>query len=373
VKIAVIHEWFLDWAGSEKVVEQILACFPDADLFALVDFLSRDDRKKILGKRATTTFLQRMPFVRRRHAYYLPWMPIAIEQLDVSGYDVVISSSHAVAKGVLTRPDQLHISYIHSPMRYAWDLQHDYLRGKNGRGLRGLALRWILHYLRLWDLRTVNGVDAFVANSNFVAGRIAKIYRRESTVIYPPVDVDSYPVSSVKKDFYLCAGRLETYKRIDLAVAAFARMPTKKLVIMGDGPEFHALRRAAADNVEFIGSQPQDKWVQYLQDAKALIFPGVEDFGITPIEAQACGTPVIAFARGGALETIRPFGQQQPTGEFFSAQSAEALQQAVLKFELNASAFDAGACRSNAEQFSIKRFRDRFVEFVEKAKVAHRR
>lgn len=364
MKIAVVHEWLIDWAGSERVVEQILACYPNADLFALVDFLPAADRAKILGKRAVTTFLQRMPFIRRSHAYYLPWMPIAIEQLDLSGYDIVISSSHAVAKGVLTGPDQLHVSYIHAPMRYAWDLQHEYLRGRNGRGLRGWLLRWLLHYLRQWDLRTVNGVDAFVANSQFVARRIRKLYRRDSSVIYPPVELDGFAVCESKKDFYLCAGRLEPYKRIDLAIDAFGKMPTKRLVVLGDGPEFHSLKRQATPNVEFLGYRTKDVWVKYLQDARALIFPGIEDFGITPVEAQACGTPVIAFAKGGVLETVQPIGRPRPTGVFFDAQSSDAIARAVQLFEEQSSAIQPSDCRANAELFSPAEFRRKFLDFV---------
>ncbi len=372
MKMAVVHEWFIDWAGSERVVQQILACYPHADLFALVDFLPPEHRSKILGKRVGTTFLQRLPFARSRHAYYLPWMPIAIEQLDLSAYDVVISSSHAVAKGVLTGPDQLHISYVHSPMRYAWDLQGEYLRGKNGSGLRGFFLRWVLHYLRQWDLRTANGVDAFVANSEFVARRIRKVYRRESTVIYPPVDVDAFPLHEHKQDFYLCAGRLESYKRTDVAVRAFAGMPTKRLVVLGDGPEFATLKKIASSNVRFVGYQSQELWLRYLQSAKALIFPGVEDFGITPVEAQACGTPVIGFGQGGLLETVIPLGQGDCTGILFSEQSPDSIVAAVELFEGSSGVFDPHACRRNAERFTHAKFREAFRAFVE-ARLAAKR
>lgn len=364
MKIAIVHEWFIDWAGSERVVEQILTCFPDADLFALVDFLPDDQRHKLFGKRATTTGLQNKPFARSHLKYYLPWMPIAIEQLDLSSYDVVISSSHAVAKGVITSPNQLHISYVHSPMRYAWDLQHDYLRGDIGRGLRGLALRWTLHYLRQWDLRTANSVDQFIANSHFVARRINKFYRRDAMVIHPPVNIDAFPLYEPKEEFYLCAGRLEPYKRIDIAVEAFSQMPTKRLIIMGDGPEFRFLSKKAPGNIQFIGHQKPTEWRHYLQRAKALIFPGLEDFGITPVEAQACGTSVIAYGKGGALETITPLGQPQPTGMLFYTQTAQALMDAVTRNDEMRGVFDANACRNNAERFSIAAFRGNFLTTV---------
>jgi glycosyltransferase involved in cell wall biosynthesis len=370
LRVAIVHEWLTSWAGSERVLSQILSCFPDADLFALVDFLSDEDRANILQKRATTTFLQRMPSPKRLLPYYLPLMPIAIEQLDLSTYDLVISSSHAVAKGVITGPDQLHISYVHSPMRYAWDQQHQYLRGKNGRGLRGFALRLALHYLRQWDLRTVNGVDLFVANSQFIAKRIRKVYRREATVIYPPVDIEAFPHRELKEDFYLCAGRLEPYKRIDIVVQAFSEMPSRKLVVLGDGPEYKTLKRLAASNVEFMGYQPNEVWLSHLQKAKALIFPGIEDFGITPVEAQACGTPVIAFGRGGVLETVRPLGEPQPTGLFFLDQTPAAICKTVLLFESQQSKFSSIACRMNAEQFSVSAFRSRFTQFVTNAKLS---
>ena len=366
-RVAIVHEWFIDWAGSERVVEQILACFPGADLFALVDFLPLEHRKKILNKHVETTFLQRAPFAKKHLRYYLPWMPFAIEQLDLSAYDIIISSSHAVAKGVITGPHQLHVSYVHSPMRYAWDLQQEYLRGPNGKGIRGIALRWTLHSLRQWDLRTINGVDLFIANSAFVAKRINKYYRRDAAVIYPPVDVESFPLKEVKEDFYLCAGRLEPYKRIDVAVEAFKQMPDKSLVILGDGPELRSLKRNVTPNIEFIGYQTPENWLRYLQKAKALIFPGIEDFGISPIEAQACGTPVIAFGKGGALETVRPIGEQLATGTFFHAQSPKSLASAVIFLEDNYATISPQACRNNAMQFSAAMFRNKFVDFMSAA------
>lgn len=364
MKIAVVHEWLVDWAGSERVLEQIISCYPSADLFALVDFLDARNRDKILGKRATTSFLQRAPFARSRLAAYLPLMPFAVEQLDLSGYDIVISSSHAVAKGVVTGPDQLHLSYVHSPMRYAWDQQHQYLRGPSGRGLRGITTRGLLHYLRLWDSRTATGVQAFAANSHYVARRIWKVYRRHSTVIYPPVDTERFSPKQTKSDFFLCASRLMPYKRVDVIVDAFTGMRDKRLIVIGSGPEYRSVRKRAGSNVAFLGHQPDDVLLEHLQNASALVFAAEEDFGILPVEAQACGTPVIAFGRGGTRESVCDENSAAPTGMFFHTQSAPAIQDVVREFERNRHLFSAQACRANAERFCHARFRQEFMKFV---------
>jgi glycosyltransferase involved in cell wall biosynthesis len=242
VRIAIVHDWLVTYAGAEKVLEQMVACFPDADLFSLVDFL--DDRSFLRGKPVTTSFIQRLPKAREKYRSYLPLMPLAIEQLDVSAYDVVISSSHAVAKGILTGPDQVHISYVHSPIRYAWDLQHQYLQqSKLTSGPKSALARLILHYIRNWDVRTANSVDGFVANSNFIARRIKKVYQRESQVIFPPVDVEAFSLCTEKEDFYLTASRMVPYKKIDLIVEAFSQMPERKLVVIGEGFRVRGRRR----------------------------------------------------------------------------------------------------------------------------------
>jgi glycosyltransferase involved in cell wall biosynthesis len=364
MKVAVVHEWLVDWAGSERVLEQILHCFPDADLFTLVDFLPENIRQRIQNKRATTSFLQRMPFSKKHLALYLPLMPFAVEQFDLSKYDLVISSSHSVAKGVITGPDQIHVAYTYSPMRYAWDLQHEYLRGKDGRGLRGLLLRWVLHYLRLWDSRTPNGVDAFIADSEFIARRIFKTYRRSADVIYPPVELAYFQEQEQKEDFYLCAGRVVQYKRVDLVVQAFAQLPNHKLVVLGDGPELASIKRTSSANVQFLGYQPDEVIREYMQRAKGLIFAAKEDFGIVPVEAQACGTPVIAFGEGGACETVRPLGAAKPTGILFPNQSSGDIVAAIAQFEANASAFRSEYCRENAESFSSDKFRQQLRDLI---------
>ncbi|GAB6849720.1 glycosyltransferase family 4 protein [Paraburkholderia kururiensis] len=366
VRIAIVHDWLVTYAGAERVLEQIVACFPEADLFALVDFL--DDRTFLRGKPVTTSFIQNLPFARAKYRSYLPLMPLAIEQLDVSGYDVVISSSHAVAKGVLTGPDQIHISYVHSPIRYAWDLQHQYLQeSKLTNGPKSAAARLILHYIRTWDIRTANAVDHFVANSEFIARRIHKVYQRDAQVVFPPVDVEAFTLNTQKDDFYLTASRMVPYKKIDLIVEAFAQMPERKLVVIGDGPDMQKIRAKAAPNVEIMGYQPFAVLQDRMRRAKAFVFAAEEDFGISVVEAQACGTPVIAFGKGGALETVRDLSEPKPTGLFFDEQRADSIVAAVEAFESNARAFSPMDCRANAERFSITHFRERFFSLVRSA------
>ena len=363
-RVAIVHDWLVTYAGAERVLEQMIACFPQADVFSLVDFV--EDRKFLHGKHATTSFIQRLPLARKKYRAYLPLMPLAIEQLDLSAYDLVISSSHAVAKGVLTGPDQVHVSYVHSPIRYAWDLQHQYLEQSNlTKGLRSIMARVVLHYIRTWDTRTSNSVDHFVANSQFIARRIKKVYHRDARVIFPPVDVQSFLVGEQKEDFYLTASRMVPYKKIDLIVEAFSRMPGKRLVVIGDGPEMKAIRAKAGPNVEILGYQPFKVLHDHMRRAKAFVFAAEEDFGIAPVEAQACGTPVIAFGKGGALETVRELGEPHPTGLFFREQSVPSIVAAVREFEHNAHRISPLDCRANAERFSVATFRERFMGFVE--------
>jgi glycosyltransferase involved in cell wall biosynthesis len=365
LRVAVVHDWLYMCGGAERVLEQILQCVPHADVFSLMDHLKDSDRGFLGGRSVTTSFIQRFPFSKRNHRWLLPLMPLAIEQLDMSSYDIVISSSHAVAKGVLTGPDQLHISYVHSPMRYAWDLQHDYLRESElERGAKGWLIRWFLHRIRLWDLRTANGVDAFIANSHFIARRIWKVYRRDAEVIYPPVNIDAFGLRTEKENFYFTASRMVPYKKIGLIVEAFSKMPRHKLVVIGDGPEFQKIRARAGSNVQLLGYQPFDVLRDHMQRAKAFVFAAEEDFGITPVEAQACGTPVIAFGKGGVLETVRAADQPSPTGIFFAAQTTDAIIGAVEDFEESAHRFTPAACRANAQRFSPERFRTKFSDFL---------
>lgn len=360
IKVAVVHDFLYTYAGAERVLEQILRVVPQAEVFSLFDFLAPEDRGFINNKPVRTSFIQRLPFARSRHRAYLPLMPLAIEQLDVSDYDVIISSSYVAAKGVLTRPDQLHICYCHSPVRFAWDLQHQYL-GEAGltRGVKSLVARMILHYIRNWDTRTANGVDVFVRNSDFVGRRIAKVYRRRSTTIYPPVDVEKFTPWNEKQDFYLTASRMVPYKRIDVVVEAFSRMPDKRLIVIGEGPEYEKIRALAGPNVRLLGYQQFDRLKWYMQRARAFIFAAEEDFGIVPVEAQACGTPVIAFGRGGATESI----VHGMTGWFFNEQTAHSIAEAVQAFE-QVPNWDTNAIRASAERFGCERFREQFAALI---------
>jgi glycosyltransferase involved in cell wall biosynthesis len=368
VKVAIVHEWLQTVAGAERVLEQLLLGYPEADLFATVDFLPEHERGFLGGRAVQTSFIQNLPFARTRFRAYLGLMPLAVEQYDLSGYDLVISSSHAVAKGVLTGPDTLHVSYVHSPMRYAWDLQHQYLRQTGlDRGLKGWYARWQLGKLRMWDARTANGVDVFVANSGYVARRIRKCYRRDSIVIPPPVDIEGFsPVEERggqgRGDAYLLASRMVPYKRMDLVAAAFAAMPERRLVIAGDGPERARVEAAAAGapNITFTGAVSDAEMIDLMQRARAFVFAAEEDFGIMMVEAQACGTPVIAFGQGGARDIV----QEGATGLFFAEQTEAAIRDAVARFEALAP-FDPAACRANALRFSRAAFRERIRAVVD--------
>jgi glycosyltransferase involved in cell wall biosynthesis len=368
MRTAVVHEWLTTWAGSENVLAEILACFPAADLFCVVDFLPPAQRARLGERPIATSVVQGLPFARSRYRSYLPLMPLAVEQFDLSSYDLVISSSHAVAKGVLTGPDQVHVSYVHTPMRYAWDLQHQYLRESGlERGVRSWIARWMLHRLRLWDARTANGVDQFVANSSFIARRIRKAYRRDARVVYPPVAIASFMPVADKEDYYVAASRMVPYKRLDLVVAAFAQATHRRLVVAGDGPELGRLRSMATPNVSFVGHQDRDGLARLLAKARAFVFAAEEDFGILPVEAQACGTPVIAYGRGGVLESLRGADSSEPTALFFAEQSAQAILAAVEEFERDPGRFRPEACRRNAERFAPDRFHREFRAVVERA------
>lgn len=357
LSVGLVADWLVTYAGAEKVIAEFIKIFPSADLYSVVDFLSDENRKLFDNKRANTTFIQNLPKAKTKYQKYLPLMPLAIEQLDVSKHDIILSSSHAVAKGVLTGPDQLHISYVHSPIRYAWDLQHQYLREAGlDKGLKGNLARWLLHKIRMWDCRTANGVDHFVANSKFIARRIKKVYGRSADVIYPPVDVERFSLNENKDDYYFTASRMVPYKRMDLIVEAFSQMPDKKLVVIGDGSEMSKIKAKAKKNIEIMGYQPNDVMQYHMQKAKAFVFAAEEDFGITPVEAQACGTPVIAFGKGGALEIIRPYGSTESTGVFFTHQKVDDIIFAVNEFESIKESILPSDCRKNSMRFSQERF-----------------
>jgi glycosyltransferase involved in cell wall biosynthesis len=359
LRIAIVHDWLPLYGGAERVLEQMLHVLPNADLFSMIDAIPEGERQFLHDKKVTTSVIQKLPFAKTKYRGYLPLMPLAVEQFDLSRYDIVISSSYAVAKGVLTGPDQLHVCYCHSPIRYGWDLQHEYL---NGSGfIKGWIMRALLHYVRLWDTRTANGVDKFVANSRFISRRIRKAYGRNADVIYPPVNIGAFNLQEEKQDYYLTASRLVPYKKIDLVVEAFAKMPGRELRVIGDGPEWAKIAAKATPNVKLLGYQENDALAAQMRGARAFIFPAQEDFGIVPVEAQACGTPVIGYARGGSTETV----VDGVTGVLVDSQTPDAIRAAVCEFENRR--FEPVKIRQNAERFSIERFRKEFSELVENA------
>ena len=361
MKKALVHDWFYTNGGAEKVVHSIANIWDDLEYHSLIDFLDDKDRAFILnGKKVKTSFIQNLPTAKSNHRKFLEFFPKAIESFNLNEFDLVISSSSSVAKGVLTNQNQLHICYCHSPMRYAWNLYHEYLEDKNlTTGLKGWYAKRVLHKLRTWDVISTNRVDHFVANSNYIAQRIKKIYNREATVIYPPVDIQNFPLEENKEDYYVAASRLVSYKKIALIVEAFNKMPNKKLKVIGEGPEMSKIVEIAKSNVEILGRKKQDDMVKILQKARALVFAADEDFGILPVEAQSCGTPVIALNRGGLKETVI----NNETGVFFQKQETTDIMEAVNKFETLK--FDAKIIRRNAERFSKERFEREFKEFVE--------
>jgi glycosyltransferase involved in cell wall biosynthesis len=368
LKYALVHEWLTPKAtgGSELVVQEILKHI-DANLYALIDFESTNPHSYLFGRSIGTTFLQHLPLARNGVQKYLPLLPLAIEQLDLRQYDVILSSSHAVAKGILAAPQQLHICYCHTPMRYAWDLTFDYLRSSRmGRGPQGWLTRYLLHQLRQWDALAANRVDYFIANSQHTARRIWRCYRRHAAVIYPPVNIERFPFSAQKEDFYITVSRLVSYKQVSLIVQAFNQLG-RPLVVIGDGPDLEAIRKLAQPNVQILGFCTDTVVEQYMVQAKAFVYAACEDFGIALVEAQACGTPVIAYGAGGALETVRDIRQHPDsgTGLLFQTQSAAALVDAVETFEALQSAFNPEKTRLNATLFAPKVFSDRYLTFLE--------
>ena len=361
MKIAIVHDWLVTYAGAERVLEQILQLYPTADIFSLVDFIPSKQRDFLQNKKIKTSFIQRLPLAKKKYRNYFSLFPLAIEQFDLSAYNLIISSSHCVAKGVITGPDQLHICYCHSPVRYAWDFQHQYLKESNlEKGLKSWIARYLLHKFRIWDYRTAAGVDHFIANSEYISRRIKKVYNRKSSVIYPGVDTKSFSLCIEKDDFYLTASRLVPYKKIDMIVEAFGKMPDKKLVVIGDGPQEKIIKSKAFSNIQILGYQSKSVLKDYMKKAKAFVFAAEEDFGIIPIEAQSCGTPVIAYGKGGALETVIPF----KTGIFFDEQSAKSICNAVTTFENNYDKFNSNVINKHAENFSNKVFRENFSNFI---------
>lgn len=356
MKVAIVHDWLMSQGGAERVLEEILKLYP-GPVFTLFQNEDNSLSGPIQEARVKHSFIQKMPFARTQYRNYLPLFPMAIEKFDLKEFNLIISSSHAVAKGVKTHDRQLHICYCHTPMRYAWDLEEPYLESVGV--VKGTIARQVLKFLRKWDLNTVSRVDHFIANSKFVAERIERIYGRESTVIYPPVATHEFTPGKEKEDFFLTVSRLVSYKRVDLIVEAFNQMPTKRIKIVGDGPELSKLRGMARNNIEFLEFQSQDELKKLFSYAKGFVFAAEEDFGIAPVEAQSAGTPVIAFGKGGARETVI----DGKTGLFFLEQTAASLVTALERFE--SIDWDTSAIRAHAEQFGVERFRKEFKKFVD--------
>ena len=362
MNIALVHEWFDTFAGSEKVVRSLLNVWNDADVYALVDFLDSEDSKLILDdKKARTSFIQKLPSAKNHFRKYLPLFPLAIEQFNFSAYDAVLSSSHAVAKGALTNSNQLHFCYCHTPMRYAWDLYHQYLKESGlESGIKGWLAKYFIHRLRIWDAVSANRVDYFIANSKYIAKRIKKVYRRDAVVIYPPVDIDRFELSEKKDDYYLTAARFVPYKKVDLIVEAFSKNPDKKLIVIGDGEQSERIKKIATKNIQLVGYQSGEEFKKYMQSARAFVFAAEEDFGITTVEAQACGTPVIAFGNGGSSEIII----DGKTGILFQEQNYNSITEAVKLFESKEAGFEPSEIRRNSERFSRRRFEKEIKDFV---------
>jgi glycosyltransferase involved in cell wall biosynthesis len=357
-RIAVVHDWCPTFRGGERVLARICTQFPNADVFTLFDFLPPAVKEEFFGGvQFHTSPANRLPMVRRYYRSLFFLCPFLVEQFDVTGYDAVISSSAAFARGVITRPDQPHLCYVHSPVRYAWDEQFSYLQqGRLGFGPRGMLYRSMLHHLRMWDARTAHGPDLMLANSRYVRARIRRTYGRDARVVHPPVALDELECVEDKDDYFVSACFAAPYKRTDLVIRAFNRMPSRRLVVVGEQQtrELHAL---AAPNVSFLGYLPRQDYVRMVARARAMVFAGCEDFGIALAEAQGCGTPLVAFGRGGAADIVRPLGRSaRPTGVLFGQQTVEAVVDAVARFEAADAEITPQACRANAERFSEERF-----------------
>ncbi|MEP9379951.1 glycosyltransferase [Aquabacter sp. CN5-332] len=375
-KIALVHDWCPDFRGGERVLSELCRLTGGTDIFTLFDFLPREIKDEhFRDVTFHTSIANGLPGVRKYYRSLFFACPFLMEQFDVTGFDTVITSSAAFARGVLTRPDQPHICYVHSPIRYAWDEQFTYLaEGRLGYGPKGLLFRYLLHQIRTWDTRTAHGPDVMLANSRYVRDRIRRIYGRDAQVVHPPVktgaaELEYFPY---KDDYYVTASFLAPYKRTDLVIRAFNEMPARRLLVVGEGQQSAGLRALAGPNVTFAGYLPRQDYVRAVGLARALVFAGCEDFGIALAEAQACGTPLIAFGRGGARDIVRPLGGSgEPTGLLFPHQTVEAVRAAVERFELEAATITPAACRANADRFSVERFRTQMENAIDRAISLH--
>lgn len=368
-RIALVHDWIPVIAGAERVLQQMAHCTPGSDIYTLFNFLPEETTHVFFGEdhRIHTSGLNDLPLVEQYYRFLLLQSTRAIEGFDLSEHDVVLSSSAALAKGVITGPGQLHVSYVHSPARYAWDLTHEYIATVGGTlgGLKRAVAREMMHRFRLWDMRTAQSVDHYLANSQFIARRIWKIYRREAQVIYPPVNTGNFvPGTAPRGDHFVTASRLVPYKRVEMIVEAFNRRPDLHLRVIGDGPDMKKVRQIAGPNVEILGHVPFEQLIGEFQTARAFVFAALEDFGIVPVEAQACGTPVICLGKGGTAETVRPLGEGAATGVWFEDQTVESLVGAIDRFVEGEGDIHAEDCIANAASFGEERFRQQYSECV---------
>ncbi|WP_116790692.1 glycosyltransferase family 4 protein [Flavobacterium psychrotrophum] len=361
MKIALVQDWLTEMGGAEKVFQEIYSLYPNADVYTLVYNEEVLNTMGIPVNKVTASFIQNLPFGRKKYRNYLPLFSMAIESFDLSSYDLIISSSYAVAKGVLTHSDQTHICYCHSPVRYAWDLHHQYLKEAGlQKGLKAFIVKYFLHKLRIWDVASLNRVDHFISNSDYIGRRIKKVYNRQATTIYPPIGVEDFTSNADKGDFYLTCSRMVPYKKIDLIVESFSKMPDKKLIVIGTGPDYEKIKKLAGPNIILMGYQTFAVLKDHMQRAKAFVFAAEEDFGIVPLEAQAAGTPVIAYGKGGALETVI----DGVTGVLFDKQNTDSIIKAVEKFETIENTFVRTNLEKNAARFNLDVFKQKFKSFV---------
>jgi glycosyltransferase involved in cell wall biosynthesis len=364
-RTAVIHDWLVIPGGAERVLSEILPSVPGANLYAIVDFLSTQQRQSLGLGQINTSFVQRLPLAKRYYWYYAPLMALAVEQFDLRKYDLVISSSYAFAKGVIVGPEQLHISYMHSPLRFVWDLQSYYFKRFDWGGFKRLVASISFHYLRRWDIRTANSPDLMICPSDFIRRRIYKAYRRPSVVVYPPIDTQRFSFQSRRENYYLTGSFMNPFKALDVIVEAFRDAPERYLIVFGSGPDYDRIKAKAGPNVHLVGRVSDDDLVRYMQSARAFLFAAPEDFGMIMAEAQSCGTPVIAYGVGGASEIIRDLSAPRPTGVFFSEHSTPAILEAIALFEANSLSITPENCRQNALRFGTSIFRANIRKVIE--------
>lgn len=365
MKVAIVHDWLTGMRGGEQVLENICSLYPEADIFTLFHFPGTVS-ELIEKHKIHTSFLQRLPWIKSLHRYYLPLYPTAIERFNLNGYDLIISLSHCVAKGVITPLGSLHISYMFTPMRYAWDLSWEYFETDKVPGVNKWIASMFLNYLRIWDSASMSRPDYILTISNFVSRRLYKYFKLDSTVIYPPVDTEFFVPGGRDEGYYLIVSALAPYKMIEVAIEAVKKLD-RKLIIVGTGQIESKLKKISNRNVEFTGWVPKEEVRRLIQNSSAFILPGIEDFGIAVIEAQACGKPVIAYRKGGAVETVIPLDGDNSfnaTGIFFDEQSPESLSEAIIRFEKNKARFNPELIRRNALRFSKGRFLNEFKNFV---------